>query len=134
LEKNTTRVQLILFFMFGVGQYLLDAGLLYGLLLMQFDIYLANMLSRSLIGIVGFVANRYVTFKGTPTELGSSFVKFLVAWLFTSVLSTLGVMLALTMFMNNVYTPETGLLIKIIVELIVFVIAFFIQKYWIFNY
>ena len=134
LEKKTTRVQLILFFLFGVGQYLLDAAMLYGLLLLQVDIYVANLLSRTLVGVVGFAANRYVTFKGTQTELGPSFVRFLFAWLFTSILSTLGVLLALLLFFDNSYTPEQGLLIKIIVEFIVFFIAFFIQKYWIFRH
>lgn len=125
--------QFLLFTLVGGAQYLLDIALLYVLLIAGVDIVTANIVSRGTVGIAGFIANRYVTFHDTTATLAGSFPKFLLAWVFTSVLSTLGIVGVLHLVYDNSYTPDTAVVVKIIIEILVFLLAFLIQKFWIFS-
>ena len=133
-DKKLTGRQFSLFAVVGGGQYILDAALLYFLLVLGMDIVIANLVSRTLVGVLGYVANRYITFRGTRVGLLQGFIRFTVAWLMTSVLSTFGIILALSWVTDGVYSPETGVFIKLAVEAVVFLLAFFIQKFWIFKH
>jgi putative flippase GtrA len=124
--------QFLKFFLVGGGQYTLDIVLFYIFLFYSIDIVVANLLSRAIVGNIGFIANRYITFKGNTVTLKKSYLKFLLAWIFTSIVSTVGILLLSSIFLTaeNIKI-ETS--IKMIVEIIVFIIAFFIQKLWIFK-
>jgi len=131
-KKNTAR-QLSSFTFVGLAQYVLDAALLYALLFWSVEIIVANLLSRTVIGFVGFYANRSITFRDTDVAFLQSFLRFLFAWVVTSALSTLGIMLAISLFIGSYPDPLLGMLVKLIVEALVFFVAFFIQKLWIFE-
>lgn len=127
-----TRKQFFLFTVIGGLQYVLDILLLYGLLLLGIDIALANLVSRGTVGFMGFAANRYVTFSDTSISLSTSLPRFLIAWAITSALSTIGILAILSLAFDGDYSVNSGVLVKIVVEVLVFIIAFLMQKLWIF--
>ena len=130
--RGDSRRQFIWFTLIGGAQYVLDVALLYGLLLLGMDIAWANLLSRATIGLAGFLANRFITFHDTTSSLASSFPRFLIAWALTSLASTVGILWVLQLLFDGAYTANSGIAVKILVEIVVFVVAFLIQKYWIF--
>ncbi|MEH6588913.1 MAG: GtrA family protein [Halioglobus sp.] len=131
LSKRSKK-QFVLFTIIGGAQYLLDVLLLYLLLRFGIDIVTANLFSRGVVGLAGFIANRFLTFHDTTTTLGASFPRFLIAWIGTSAASTFLIVIALQLFFDGDYSTNLAVLVKIVVELIVFLAAFLIQKFWIF--
>jgi putative flippase GtrA len=131
-KKNTAR-QLSSFTVVGLIQYVLDAALVYALLFGGIELIIASLLSRTVVGFAGFYVNRSITFRDTDVDFLTSFLKFLLAWVATTILSTLGIMLAITLFVSSSSDPLLGMLVKLVIEAIVFVVAFFIQKFWIFK-
>ena len=131
-KKNAAR-QLSSFTGVGLVQYVLDAALVYALLFGGIELIVASLLSRTVVGFAGFYANRSITFRDTEVDFFTSFLRFLFAWVATTILSTLGIMLAISFFVASSSDPLLGMLVKLVVEAIVFVVAFFIQKFWIFK-
>lgn len=129
----TYRRQFALFTLIGAFQYLFDALLLFLLMAAGMDIVNANLISRAVVGLGGFIANRYITFRGTRVHFRRSFFRFLLAWAITSLLSTIGVIIAVDVFLQEAPTPTTGLIIKVLVEIVVFLFAFLMQKFFIFG-
>jgi putative flippase GtrA len=114
-------------------QYIADGLLLFLFMSIGVDIVYANLISRALVGFSGFIANRYITFSGTRVRFWDSFFRFLLAWILTSSLSTIGVLIAVDLFFQGPPTPTSGLIIKALVEGTVFLLAFVIQKFFIFG-
>ncbi|MCX2983295.1 hypothetical protein EYC98_20725 [Halieaceae bacterium IMCC14734] len=114
-------------------QYITDGLLLFLFMSMGVDMIYANLISRALVGFSGFIANRYITFSGTRVRFWDSFFRFLIAWVVTSILSTIGVLIAVHLFLQGPPTPTSGLIIKALVEVAVFLLAFVIQKFFIFG-
>ena len=125
--------QLVYFTVIGGLQFVGDIGLYALLLTLGVDIYWANLLSRGVMGLAGFFANRYITFKSTDSGFYESFLRFLVAWAATSTLSTLGIGAALALFTDGSYTTLEATVIKTVLEILIFLLAFLIQKFWIFR-
>jgi putative flippase GtrA len=132
LLSHRSRKQLALFTIIGGTQYILDVLLLYLLLRSGIDIATANLLSRGVVGLGGFVSNRLVTFHDTTTTLKASFPKFLIAWAGTSAASTIMIVASLQLLFGGDYSTNLAVVVKIVVEVIVFLLAFLIQKFWIF--
>jgi putative flippase GtrA len=122
----------VLFTVIGGAQYFLDVLFLYALLQLGVNITTANLLSRGVVGLAGFTANRFLTFHDTTATLRTSFPRFLTAWAGTSAASTLMILTALQLLFDGDYTTNLAIAVKIVVELIVFLLAFLIQKLWIF--
>jgi putative flippase GtrA len=127
------RRQFALFALIGALQHIFDALLFFLFIAAGMDIINANLISRAVVGLVGFIANRYITFRGTRVDFRHSFFRFLLAWSITSLLSTAGVIIAVDVFLQEALTPTTGLAIKVLVEIVVFLFAFLIQKFFIFG-
>jgi len=113
-------------------QYMTDGLLFFLFMSIGVDMIYANLISRALVGFSGFIANRYITFSGTRVRFWDSFFRFLLAWVLTSILSTIGVLIAIGLFLQEAPTPTSGLIIKALVEIAVFLLAFVIQKFFIF--
>lgn len=113
-------------------QYMTDGLLFFLFMSIGVDMIYANLISRALVGFSGFIANRYITFSGTRVRFWDSFFRFLLAWVLTSILSTIGVLIAVGLFLQEAPTPTSGLIIKALVEIAVFLLAFVIQKFFIF--
>jgi putative flippase GtrA len=75
----------------------------------------ANLVSRTLVGLGGFLANRYITFRETRVHFWPSLLRFLLAWALMSMLSTIGILLAINVFLQEEPTPASGLIIKVLV-------------------
>ena len=129
----TYRRQLSWFTVIGGLQYALDGILLFLLMASGMNIVNANLLSRTLVGLGGFLANRQITFRETQVHFWPSFLRFLLAWALMSILSTVGILLAINVFLQEEPTPVSGLIIKVLVEMVVFLCAFLLQKFYIFG-
>lgn len=129
----TYRRQFSWFTLIGALQYLLDGFLLFLLMASGMNIVHANLVSRTLVGLGGFLANRYITFRETRVHFWSSFIRFLIAWALMSILSTFGILLAINVFLQEQPTPASGLIIKVLVEMVVFLFAFLLQRFFIFG-
>jgi len=117
----------------GALQYVLDGLLLFLLMASGMNIVNSNLVSRTLVGLGGFLANRHITFRETRVHFWPSFFRFLFAWALMSILSTIGILLAVNVFLQEKPTPASGLIIKVLVEMVVFLFAFLLQKYFIFG-
>lgn len=131
--KVAYRRQFSLFTLIGALQYVLDGLLLFLLMSMGMNIVNSNLISRGVVGIGGFFANRYITFRGTRVHFWPSLFRFLLAWALMSILSTIGVLVAIKLFLQGAPTPTSGLVIKMLVEIAVFLVAFLTQKFFIFG-
>jgi putative flippase GtrA len=129
----TYRRQFSWFTLIGALQYALDALLLFLLMASGMSIVNANLVSRTLVGLGGFLANRYITFRETRVHFWPSLLRFLLAWALMSMLSTIGILLAINVFLQEEPTPASGLIIKVLVEMAVFLCAFLLQKFYIFG-
>jgi len=129
----TYRRQFSWFTLIGALQYVLDGLLLFLLMASGMNIVNSNLVSRALVGLGGFFANRHITFRETRVPFWSSFFRFLLAWALMSILSTIGILLAVNVFLQGEPTPASGLIIKVLVEIAVFLFAFLMQKYFVFG-
>jgi putative flippase GtrA len=90
MKKYFYNRQFILFTIIGVSQYIIDVSIVYCLLLLDVNILIANIFSRSLVGFGGYFANRHITFRDSKVPFLSSFFKYLLAWFLATFVSTAG--------------------------------------------
>jgi len=122
-------------FFLGVGgfQYLLDAGLYTLLISNGITTAPANISSRATAAGLGFLLNRYLTFKQrkeTLMRIGASLFRFVLFWGVMTVAST-----AAMLWAEVSWGDETSrrIIAKLLVEAVLAVISYLVSRYWVFR-
>jgi len=125
--------ELLLFFTIGGFQFLVDTSLFATLLAGTGITLLANVTSRSLAALIGFVLNRWVTFRATQASAVSQAWRYLKLWMALTLLSS--ALLTLWQQLLGDTTENMILMIvgKIAVEVMMMALSFLSMKFWIFN-
>ena len=133
--ENRTMKQLRRFLGIGLFQYVLDVFLFFVLFsVFQYSV-LVNFASRAVAAVAGYYLNGLFTFRvGSEVRSGYRKANFLVLWSLLTVLSTL--LLALVKFLaeRNGWNLEVIALAKPMVEAILFLLSFVLQKHWVFRH
>lgn len=121
------------FLLVGGLQYALDATLFVALLGLGLATVPANVASRASAAVLGFLANRYLTFgqrSDTFSRFGSSLVRFVLLWLGMTALSSTLLVLVKQGWGAQL---ETQVVAKLMVEALLAVSSFLLSKYWVFR-
>ncbi|WP_411800930.1 GtrA family protein [Enterobacter quasiroggenkampii] len=130
--------RIFVFFNIGVIQFFVDTALLQLFVLVDVKVTYANILSRALAACLGCYLNYRYTFKyqrGLEVRyLIKVYFRFAFFWVFMTLLSNLMLMVFLKFISLNIsFLPLHTLIAKIATETLLFVISFFISKFWVFN-
>lgn len=122
----------LLFLVSGGVQYLIDISL-FTLLVFIFGNHLSiNTVSRCGAGIAGFFINGFVVFKSLKgkslRQLASAALKFLILLSVMTLLSS-----AILSFFVNL-SPLCFIFAKAVIEIILAVVSFFIQKFIVYSF
>lgn len=127
--------QLFRFLGIGLFQYVLDVFLFFVLFfIFQYSV-LVNFVSRAVAAVAGYYLNGIFTFRmGSEIQSGHRKANFLMLWSILTVLSTL--LLALVKFLaeRNGWNLEVTALAKPVVEAVLFLLSFVLQKHWVFRH
>ena len=127
--------QLFRFLGIGLFQYVLDVFLFFVLFsLFQYSV-LVNFVSRAVAAVAGYYLNGIFTFRvGSEVQSGHRKANFLMLWSLLTVLSTL--LLAAVKFLaeRNGWNLEVTVLAKPLVEAVLFLLSFVLQKHWVFRH
>ncbi|MEO8250036.1 MAG: GtrA family protein [Burkholderiales bacterium] len=127
--------QLVLYFAFGLTQFVVDTAVL--LLLTNADVPIApaNLMSRAFAAVLGFVLNYSLTFKrgGVGSIRGPVVLRHVVAWVSLTLTST--ALVSLGAGLRPEATDPTHWLaaVKIGVEGALFFVSFTVARYWVFR-
>lgn len=122
--------KILYFFFIGGTQFLIDALLFALLVKFGIVIAIANLLSRALAACCGYYLNGKFTFKAKMTV--NVFLKFILYWLFMTTLSTV-MLLIIDHYILASSSDNLLALSKIAVELLLFLLSFFIAKIWVYK-
>ncbi|MFC1690193.1 GtrA family protein [Pseudomonadota bacterium] len=122
-------------FFLGVGaiQYLLDAGLYALLITNGVGTMPANVTSRATAAGVGFVLNRYVTFRQrneTVKRLGTSLARFILFWGLMTLVSTASVLMLESTWGDD---DSHRIAAKLLVEAVLAVVSYLVSRFWVFR-
>lgn len=119
-----------LFFLFGIFQFAVDSLIYTILSAVGVDIFLANVLSRGSAAVLGYFINGKYTFNKNLSS--GTFLKFCIYWLFMTTLSS-----SLLWVVKEIYIGAENVIFtfvsKVLVELLLFFISFFLAKKMVFN-
>lgn len=119
--------------MVGGFQYLLDAALFGIFITSGLGTIPANITSRAVAAVTGFLLNRYVTFsrrEDTVQMFSASLVRFVLFWVFMTILST-GLIELLGRMAGDSETQR--IIYKLGVEAVLAVISFLVSRNWVFR-
>lgn len=127
--------QLVSFFLIGLLQLLVDSLTMLMLFKVGLYLVLANSISRAVAAILGCYLNYSLTFKeNKKSTLSITYVKFVFFWLFMTCLSSV-----LMFFLSEIFPSVINdnyiflIVIKILIEAILFFVSFFISKTLVFR-
>lgn len=89
------------------------------------SITIASYIARSLSSLFNYVVNNYIVFKNNNS---SSFVKYYGLVIIQTLVSSL-----LVSLIHNVLMDSNPTILKVLIDLLLFVISFYIQKKWVFH-
>lgn len=121
------------FVLVGGFQYLLDAALFGVFITSGLGTIPANITSRTIAAVTGFLLNRYVTFsrrEDTARMFSASLVRFVLFWAFMTVLST-GLIEMLGRMAGDSEVQQ--IVYKLGVEAVLAVISFLVSRNWVFR-
>lgn len=120
--------QAMRFIIVGLVQLAVDAGAFILLTYLGVPVVPANIVARVTGATLGFLLNRHYTFRDGSRAVGGAFLRFVVLWLATTVLSTILV---------SVVAAALGLkgawLAKPLVDAVLAGLSFVAAKWWVFR-
>ncbi len=123
--------QFLVFLMVGGLQYSIDVAVFSGLTLL-ISTEFANVTSRAVAALSGYVLNGKVTFK-TPQKdpvHSASFQRFLMVWALMTLIST-GLITLITSHYQLAW--EASIALKLTVEMVLVILSFTLQKLYVFR-
>lgn len=90
------------------------------------NIFIASIISRSIAGVVNFLINYYWVFANQKKQTLKSLSGYFVLWLIQALISTTVVSVIGSITNHPIY-------MKLIVDIAIFFISYFIQRHFIFN-
>lgn len=117
------------YLLFGAIQWLLDWGVMVGLSHLGLPVRQANVVGRICGAVLGFWLNGRITFAGNETAVGRvQFMRFLVLWLTTTLLSTV-----LVGGIDDYLGLKWAWLAKPLVEVGLGLLGFLVSRHWIYR-
>ena len=124
--------EFVLFLFVGALQYLLDVFLMYLLVKLSFSIAISNIVSRASAAFMGYFINGQYTFRSRNLLQKESLTKFIILWIGLTVVSTVAIYIG-KFYTGGEFNPEIALIFKIIIEAILVLVSFLLQKFWVFK-
>ncbi|WP_390904796.1 GtrA family protein [Pantoea piersonii] len=122
---------LIIFFVVGVTQLLVDTLLFSIMVRFGIDYVIANFTSRAVAAITGFILNGKLTFNKSLSV--AVFIKFWLYWLLMTALSSLFLLFIRSFIATLIPESYIAVCSKVIVEFILFFISYIIAKVWVYR-
>lgn len=120
--------QAMRFIVVGLVQLGIDAGAFILLTYAGIPVVPANVVARVTGATLGFVLNRHYTFRSGDIAVGGAFVRFVVLWLATTVLSTI-----LVSVVAEAIGLKAAWLAKPLVDAVLAGLSFIVAKWWVFR-
>ncbi|ANR80895.1 hypothetical protein BBB57_23180 [Kosakonia sacchari] len=129
----------LVFFNVGIIQFVIDTILLQILFYLGIELTVANVISRGIAACLGCFLNYQYTFRSRQNikyiYFIQVFIRFVCFWIMMTILSNFLLRMIFNLITNYfLFLPLPGMIAKIITEVILFFISFFISKFWVFNH
>jgi len=113
----------------GIGQWLLDWGVMVILSHFGVPVRAANVVGRTCAALAGFWLNGKITFRARGARMGGvQLLRFLVLWLGTTVVGTWAIG-----WVDDLGGLHAAWLAKPLIELIIAAIGFIVSRHWVYR-
>ncbi len=117
------------YLLIGVGQWLLDWGVMVLISHLGAKVELANICSRIGVAMLGFWLNGKITFSSEVTRVGrTQLQRYALMWLSNTVISTLALS-----HIDNAFGLQWAWIAKPAIELILAFVGFILSRHWVYK-
>ena len=129
-EKMSIYKQILKYILSSVGSFLIDIGLFFVLKLLLSSITLCTVIARIASSVFNYTFNKKLVF-GSKGSTGKSLLKYYALCIPQMLVSA-----GLVTLMSNVMSADAAwlvTLIKLVIDTVLFVCSYVIQKKWVFK-